>query len=153
MCTGWCLHSRMRFHYRIFSRAGNLIEFCCIVFQLKVFQERELQAKRFWPLRVPINGAKDAGRGLWLRLKNTCKQFKFSLGSNSTDSVHASKRGIKDHCRDVFQCNDLLYGCLPGRSRSHELCVATILGWQRKNTVLSDFVGKCFDKTRTLAFM
>ena len=29
--------------------------------------------------RVPIYGTKDAGRGLWLRLKNTCKPFKFSL--------------------------------------------------------------------------
>ena len=29
--------------------------------------------------RVPVYGTKDAGRGLWLRLKNTCKQFKFSL--------------------------------------------------------------------------
>ena len=29
--------------------------------------------------RVPICGTEDAGRGLWLRLKNTCKQFIFSL--------------------------------------------------------------------------
>ena len=29
--------------------------------------------------RVPVYGPKDAGRGLWLRLTNTCKQFKFSL--------------------------------------------------------------------------
>ena len=27
--------------------------------------------------RVPVYGTKDAGRGLWLRLKNTCKLFKF----------------------------------------------------------------------------
>ena len=27
--------------------------------------------------RVPVK--KDAGRGLWLRMKNTCKQLKFSL--------------------------------------------------------------------------
>ena len=29
--------------------------------------------------RVPVYGTKDAGRGLWLRLNNTCKQCKFSL--------------------------------------------------------------------------
>ena len=29
--------------------------------------------------RVSVYGTKDAGRGLWLRLKNTCKQIKFSL--------------------------------------------------------------------------
>ena len=27
--------------------------------------------------RVPIYATRDAGRGLWLRLKNTCKQFNF----------------------------------------------------------------------------
>ena len=29
--------------------------------------------------RVPVHGTKDAGRGLKLRMKNTWKQFKFSL--------------------------------------------------------------------------
>ena len=29
--------------------------------------------------RVPAYGTKDAGRGLWVRLKNSCKQFKLSL--------------------------------------------------------------------------
>ena len=29
--------------------------------------------------RVPVCGTKDAGRGLWLRSKSTCKQFKFPL--------------------------------------------------------------------------
>ena len=29
--------------------------------------------------RVPVYGTKDAGRRLWLQLKNTCKQFKHSL--------------------------------------------------------------------------
>ena len=29
--------------------------------------------------RVPVYLTKDAGRGLWLRLKNTCKLFNFSL--------------------------------------------------------------------------
>ena len=62
--------------------------------------------------------------------------------SNSADSVHASKRGIKNHCRDAFQCGRLAVWLSPRRSRSHELCVATILGWQKKNTVLSGFVGK-----------
>ena len=29
--------------------------------------------------RLPVYGTKDAGRGLWLRVKNTCKQFGCSL--------------------------------------------------------------------------
>ena len=48
--------------------------------------------------RYPIYETKDAGRGLYLRLNNTCKQFNVSA-----DFVHASKRGIKNHCRDAFQ--------------------------------------------------
>ena len=40
--------------------------------------------------RVPVHGTQDTGRGLWLRLKNTCKQFKFFTESNSVNSVHAS---------------------------------------------------------------
>ena len=40
---------------------------------------------------VPVYGTKDAEPGLWLRLKNTCKQFKFFIEPNSADSVHASR--------------------------------------------------------------
>ena len=40
--------------------------------------------------RVPVYGAQDTGRGLWLRLTNTCKQFKFFTESNTVNSVHAS---------------------------------------------------------------
>ena len=31
----------------------KLIESCCIVFQLKVFQKKESQAERFWPRVFP----------------------------------------------------------------------------------------------------
>ena len=71
---------------------------------------------------VPIYGTKDAGRGLWLRLKNTCKQFEFSLDSTSTGFVHASKRVIKDHCRDVFQC---VKSTSPTTENGYENCVLT----------------------------
>ena len=76
--------------------------------------------------RVLVHGTKDAGRGLWLRLKNTCKHFKISL--NSADSVHASKRGIKNLCFDVFECGRLAVWLSLG--------VATILGWQRRTRYL-----------------
>ena len=42
--------------------------------------------------RVSVYGTKDAGRGLWLRLKNTCKQFKFSLNQILPTLFHASRR-------------------------------------------------------------
>ena len=57
--------------------------------------------------RVPVYGTTDAGRGLWLRLKNTCKTVRIFPESTSADSVHASKRGIKNHCRDVVHCGRL----------------------------------------------
>ena len=47
--------------------------------------------------RVPIYGTKDAGRGLWIRLKNTCKQFHFPLN-------RILPTLFKNHCRDVFHC-------------------------------------------------
>ena len=42
--------------------------------------------------RVPVYGSNDAGRGLCLRLKNTCRQFKILIEPNSASFVHASKR-------------------------------------------------------------
>ena len=41
--------------------------------------EEGIASGEFLASRVPVYSAKDAGRGLWLRLKNTCKQFKVSL--------------------------------------------------------------------------
>ena len=108
----------------------------------KVSQKKELQAGEMLASRVPVYGTNDAGRGLWLRLKNTCKQFNFSL--NQILPTLFTLRSEESKIIAVMPSNvdDLLYGSSPGRSRSHELCVATILGWQKKNTVLSGFVGK-----------
>ena len=41
--------------------------------------EEGIAGGKIWASRVPAYGTEGAGRGLWLRLKNTCKQFKFSL--------------------------------------------------------------------------
>ena len=65
--------------------------------------EEGLAGGAIFASRVLIYGTNDEGRGLWLRLKDTCKQFNFPE-CNSADSVHASKWRIKHHCRDVFQC-------------------------------------------------
>ena len=69
----WCaqdrLHALMRFHERILSRArnrSNLAVSCCRRRNFS-FTCSRLQYERY------------AGRGLWLRLMNTCKLFKFSL--------------------------------------------------------------------------
>ena len=72
-------------------KGKKLIESCCTAFQLKVFQKKEFQAERFWR-RVSPSMDKDAGRGSWLRLKNTFKQLvQLFPESNRTDSIHASE--------------------------------------------------------------
>ena len=55
----------------------------------------------------------DAGRGLWLRLKNTCKQFKFSL--NQILPTLFTLRGNESRIIAVMSSNadDLLHGYLP----------------------------------------
>ena len=66
--------------------------------------------------RVPVNGTKDAGRGLWLRLKDTCKQFKFSL--NQILPTLFTLRDDESKIIAVMSSNldDLLYGFLPQKS-------------------------------------
>ena len=63
--------------------------------------------------RVPVYGTKDAGRGLWLRLKNTCKQLKFSL--NQILPTLFTLRDDESRIIAVMSSNvdDLLYGHLP----------------------------------------
>ena len=64
--------------------------------------------------RVPVCGKKDAGRRLWLRLKNTCKQFKFSL--NQILPTLCTLRNQESKIIPVMSSNVddlLLYGCLP----------------------------------------
>ena len=63
--------------------------------------------------RVPVYGTKDAGRALWLRLKNTCKQFKFTL--NQILPTLFTLRDDESRIIAVMSSNvdDLLYGYLP----------------------------------------
>ena len=63
--------------------------------------------------RVPVNGTKDAERGLWLRLKSTSKPFKFSL-SQILPTVF-TLRDDESKIIVVMSSNvgDLLYRSLP----------------------------------------
>ena len=60
------------------SKDKELFESFCTVFQLKVSQKKRL-GEEILASRVPVYGTTNAGRGLWLRIKNTCKQFNVSL--------------------------------------------------------------------------
>ena len=45
--------------------------------QAEGIREEEIAGGEILASRVPVRGAKDEGRGLCFRLKNTCKQFNF----------------------------------------------------------------------------
>ena len=63
--------------------------------------------------RVPVYGTTYAGRGLRLRLKNTCKEFQLSL--NQILPTLFTLRDDESRTIAVVSSNvdDLLYGCLP----------------------------------------
>ena len=89
----------------------KLMESCCIEFQLKVSQKKELQAGAVLASRVPVHGTKGA-RGLWVRLKNTCKQFKFSLNQILLTLFMLRNEESKIIAVMSSNVDDLLYGYL-----------------------------------------
>ena len=56
--------------------------------------------------RVPVNGTTDARRRLWLRLKNTCKQFNLLLNQSATTLAQAISCS---NVRDGFPVDELLF--------------------------------------------
>ena len=79
---------------------------------------------------VPVYGTKDAGRGLWLRLKSTCKQFNSSLVQILPTLFTLRNEESKIIAVMSSNMDDLLYGYLPE-------------GAEAMNSVLQQFlVGK-----------
>ena len=100
--------------------------------------------------RVPICGTKDAGRGLWLRMKYMCKQFKFSL--NQILPTLFTLRDYESNIIAVMSSNvdNLLYGYLPeGIEAMNSVLQQFLVGKEEHGTFR--FYGN--DKTRTLTFM
>ena len=95
-------------------------------FTNRYFQRKEID--RIVLCRIPAEGIPEEGIGSGTILASRVPIYGTKDGF---DSVHASKRGIKNHCSDVFQCGRLVVWPFPGKIRSHELFAATILGWQR----------------------
>ena len=93
--------------------------------------------------RVPIYGTKDAGGGLWLGLKNTCKQFNFSL--KQILPTLSSLRNEESKIIAVISSNvdDMLYGCLPeGAEATNSVLQQFLVGKEEHGT--SRFCGKEF---------
>ena len=68
--------------------------------------------------RVPICGTTDAGRGLWLRLKNTCKKFNFSLDQILPTLLTLRNKESKIFAVMSSNVDDLLYRYLPERAEA-----------------------------------
>ena len=102
--------------------------------------------------RVPVYGTKDAGRGLWLGLKNTCKQFNFSL--NQILPSLFSLRDDESRIIAVMSSNvdDLLCGYLPEGAKAMNSVLQQFFVGQEEH-VTSGFAEKGFDTMKTLAFM
>ena len=126
--TGSRLHSLMRFHERILSRPkiGRIL-----LYRIPAEGIPEgIAGGEISASRVPVYGTKDAGRGLWLRLKNSCKQFKFSLNQILPTLFTLRDDESKNIAVMSSKVGDLLYGYLPE-------------GAQATNSVLQQFlVGK-----------
>ena len=124
----------------------KLIGSCCIVFQLKVSQKNELQEEKCLPHVFPSTVQKNAGRGLWLRLKNTCKQVNFSR-----NQILRSLRDDESRIIAVMSSNvdDLLCGCLPqGAELMNSVLQQFLVGKEEHGTFR--FCGKEFRQDEDL---
>ena len=130
----WCAQAHVSIHFCDFTNGyfqGQEI-YRILLYRIPAegIPEKGIAGGEILASRVPVYGTKDAGRGLWLRLKNTCKQFKFSL--NQMQPTLFTLRDNESRIIAVMSSNvdDLLYGYLPQ-------------GAEAMNSVLQQFlVGK-----------
>ena len=96
----WCAHKK-------------LIEILLYRMPAEGIPEEGIAGGEILASRVPNYGTKDAGRGLWLRLKYMCKHSKFSL--NQILPTLFTLRDDESNIIAVMSSNvdDLLYGYLP----------------------------------------
>ena len=132
-------------------KGKKLIEPCCIVFQLKVSQKKGNAGGEILVSRVPVYGAKDAGRGLWLRLKNMCELFNFSL--NQVLPTLITLRDDESKIIAVMSSNvdDLLYGYLPEGAEAMNSVLQQFLVVKEVHKSFR-FVERSFDMTKTSVF-
>ena len=93
--------------------------------------------------RVPVYGTKNAGRGFWLRLENTCKQFKFSL--NQILPTLFTLPNDESRIIAVMSSNadDFLYGYLSERAEVMNSVLQQLLVGKEKHGIFR-FCGKEF---------
>ena len=113
----WCAQAHVSIHLCDFTNGyfqGQEIH-RILLFRIPAegIPEEGISGEEILASRVPVCGTKDAGRGLWLRLKNTCKQFNFSL--NQILPTLFTLRNEESKIIAVMSSNvdDLLYGYLP----------------------------------------
>ena len=108
------LHSFMRFHDWI-SKGEKLIESCCIVVQLKVSQKKELRAEKFWRRVFPSMVEKMQDE----KIVASCGKH-MKTGQLSKKQILPTLFTLRNEESKIIAVVSL---------HSHQLCVATILGW------------------------
>ena len=93
-------------------KGQKLIESCCTVFHLKVSQKRNSRRRDFG-LTCSRLRYKRCRTRIVASIEEHVQTVHIFIEPNSADSVHASRRGIKNHCCDVSTVDNLLYSNLP----------------------------------------
>ena len=75
--------------------------------------EEGISGGAIWASCVPIDGTKDAGRGLWFRVKETCQASGFSLNQILPTPCTLRRDGSEIIAVVAANVDDLLYGYFP----------------------------------------
>ena len=148
----WCAQAHVSIHACDFTngyfQGQDLERILLYRIPAEGFPEEGIAGGELVASRVPVHGTKDAGRGLWLRLKNTCKQFHFSL--NRILPTLFTLRNEESTIIAVMSSNvdDLLYGYLPEGAEAMNSVLLQFLGWQRRRRYLQVLWGRISTRRR-----
>ena len=103
--------------------------------------EEGIAGEAIWASRVPIYGTMVAGRGLCLKLKNTCKQVNFSLNRILPTLFTLRREESKIIAVMSSNVDDLLYGYhLEGAEALTSVLQQSMVGKEEHNALR--FCGK-----------
>ena len=129
-------------------KGKKLIESCCTVFHLKVFQKRNSRRRDFG-LTCSRLRYKRCRTRIVASIEEHVQTVHIFIEPNSADSVHASRRGIKNHCCDVSKVDNLLFGYLPEGAGATNSVLQQFLVGKHEHGIFS-FCGKEFRQDEDL---
>ena len=118
----WCAHAHVSIHACDFTNGcfqGQEID-RILLYRIPAdcIPEEGISGGAILAFRVPICGAKDAGQGSWLRLKNTCKQLNFSLDQVLPTLFTLRNEESKINAVMSSNVDDLLHRYLPEKAEA-----------------------------------